>query len=90
MSRRVCFSVITAILAGCALQGCAVLSALSDSDCWYGMAPGSHPLRCMTYAEYQAARGIPEKPATRFDLKAALDEQREDERPAPRFKDWIP
>jgi hypothetical protein len=99
MSMRVRVIAIVTVLSGCTLQGCSVLNAMSKSDCWYGVVPRSYPERCMTYAEYQAARGKQRHTQDRFEYKTARERQRRAPDKAVQnganqadagYKDWIP
>jgi hypothetical protein len=73
MAIRIMFLAIVSALSGC----------VSFSDCQYGKLPQSYPERCMTYAEYQTARG---------KQRRSQDEagKKEDNPADPRYKDWIP
>jgi hypothetical protein len=74
MSLRIFAITLAIIFSGCALQGCSLLSHVSD--CPFGVSPQSHPRRCMTYAEYQGARGVQRRPYEFVDYKTAREKQR--------------
>ena len=97
MSSRNLLMAIVSVLSGCALHACSVLSHMSD--CQYGVLRQSQPERCMTYAEYQTARGVQRRSHDLVDYKTAREKQRRaqdeasqkgDNQADSQYKDWIP
>jgi len=75
---------LVGVLSGCVSHGISLPRGIYLPDgCGYGVLQQSEPARCMTRAEYKAAK---EKLRHSQDKPAAEGDKDVD----PRYKDWIP
>jgi hypothetical protein len=70
-------------LSGCAFHGFSLPKGVYLPNCSYGVLAESQPARCMTRAEYKAAKEKTRQ--SREDAKQSSGKEVD-----PRYKDWIP
>ena len=93
MSTRFLLAAIAGVIFGCGLVGC----SLNMPGCQYGVVADSQQERCMTYAEYQRARGKEPRPPVDYKTEREKDQssqneagQKGDKEADSRYRDWIP